>query len=674
MKLDRIWPRNASVGLFLALLAGPTSVASAAEVVVFGDDWTASSITQLRASLAAAGVNVTVDDASQPGATTATVALTPQALADRVSRNHDARWVILSLGNNDFLKSYRRTGVSGIRAANIANLRKLLTRLFARHPNIRVVLFGVDWPNFTVTSTCRRQASAAFGPLVTTLQINDGQRRAVGDAYAAVAAEFGNVDYVDIFGTLQIVGGLPGAPNPAQPSSSAFMFDCTTPTAIGFQVITDALVDEYWQAPRPRAAPVIVPALTCLNQATMFTSASTAAVSNTWQIDGVVTSTQGTFVSSFPTTGRHTITLASANRAYTDAETVVIDVAACASADVGGMDAGTSDSAADGDTGAAAEPILDPGDGGIADADAGFLDATADGGFPDTGVDVGFPDTGVDVGFPDTGVDAGFPDTGVDVGFPDAGFPDAGADAGFPDTGVDAGFPDTGVDAGFPDTGVDAGFPDTGIDAGFPDTGIDAGFPDTGVDAGFPDTGVDAGFPDTGVDAGFPDTGIDAGFPDTGATDLGFDAGIPDAGFVPVDGGFPDAGFVPVDVGLPDVGVDIGFPDSGADAGFLDVGDLGLSDASVDLGLPDAGPDGGPPDSGIDLGRPDARVDAGFVANDAGASAPDTGVTATVVEEVGIFGSGCSTLAESPDRGRFPGWGLLIVVAALMLRRRQHRL
>ncbi|MEM7675476.1 MAG: hypothetical protein AAF449_05680 [Myxococcota bacterium] len=431
--------------MIFAVACLPTR-AFAAEVILFGDERLANQAGPLRDSLADAGIVVDVDDAAVVGASAASAAGLPQQLADRVAANADARWVILSLGDVDFRRDFLSRTADDIRTANTTNLQTIFDALFVRSPNIRVVLFGPDWGNYVTTSACQTEGTMLFGAMTTTRQINERQQRAVGEAYTRIADQYANVDYVDLFGTLQRDAGVNGAPDPGQPTPAGALIDCRLPTTTAFRVLADALVLDYWGAARPRARPVIMPSPTCVAQPTMFTSISTAAVQNEWRIDGALTSTAVTFVTSFNAVGIRQIALTSANRAFTSSTAVSLVVLPCAAPDAGLADGGL---------------------------DAGMVDASM---VPDANVDAGMADTGV---FPDVGA----VDTGI---VPDAGI----VDAGIADTGMvpDAGMADTGMvpDAGMADTGMvpDASTPaDTGVvaDAGPIDTGFiaDAG---TGVD------------------------------------------------------------------------------------------------------------------------------------------------------------------------------------------------
>ena len=358
-----------------AAIVGAAMPAFSAEVVVFGDGWLVNGTPALQTSVGQQGLTLTYDDASIFGISTASVAVSPNALADRVDQNPDARWVVLSLGNVDFRRDYASRGPSVIRDDNVTRLQGALAPLFARSPDVRVVLFGSDWPNYTTTSTCQAEADAIFGPGATPAQINAGQQEAVGEAYARVAALDPRVDYIDLFGTLQVAGGLPTAPDVTQPSPAALMFDCVYPDATGFAALTSSLAAAYWGAPRPRAVPMAVPSPACVDVPTLLTNASTVAATHAWRIDGVLTSTQANFMTTFASTGTRTVTLDVANRAFTASAAVTLSVIDCSMTDAGVNDTGmVIDGGVEPDTGR-----VEPDTGVVIDAgmaaDAG---ATAD--------------------------------------------------------------------------------------------------------------------------------------------------------------------------------------------------------------------------------------------------------------------------------------------------------
>ncbi|MEO1335968.1 MAG: hypothetical protein AAFV29_09995, partial [Myxococcota bacterium] len=206
---------------WVALLALFATRAHAAEVILFGDERLANQAAAIQTSLANAGIVVSVDDAAVAGASSSAAADQPQRLGDRVAANVDARWVILSLGDVDFRRDFLIRSADEISAMNAAHLQTILDDLFGRFADIRVVLFGPDWGNYTSNMACIAEGTTLFGATTTTRQINEQQQRAVGEAYMRIASTYSNVDYVDLFGTLQLDAGVNGAPDPSQPSPEA---------------------------------------------------------------------------------------------------------------------------------------------------------------------------------------------------------------------------------------------------------------------------------------------------------------------------------------------------------------------------------------------------------------------------------------------------------------------
>jgi len=381
-----------------ALLSSP---ASAAPVVVFGDSWGSQSATELGAALAAAGLNLTVDNRAIAGTTADQWAnISPNALADAVTANPDAQWVWLSVGGNDVVDLHT-AGMGGMATArNDTNIRRILDNLYARHPYIRVVMFGYDYTYFVQPNggqDCPTQANMWFGPGTTQAQINSIFFNQVGQVMAGIDPVYDFATYVPLWGTMQQAGGQ--QPNAAQPSPVQYMADCIHPNSQGYRNLHDTLVARYWNTPRPTADLVPPAGTICVNQPVNFTGNGTNVITRRWRVDDMaVAGNQPTLAVTFTTPGQHQVQLLTFNVAWSATDTEIINVSPC-----------------------------------------------VDAGVPDTGVlDLGTPDNGVipDTGVPDNGIipDAGFPDNGI---FPDTGFPDNGIfpDAEVPDTGApDGGF------------------------------------------------------------------------------------------------------------------------------------------------------------------------------------------------------------------------------------------
>ena len=104
--------------------------------------------------------------------------------------------------------------------------------------------------NFEKNAFCIWQAADVFGGLITP-QINAEFLR-ISEAQLRMADEFGNVNAVGVWGTLQAAGGVPNPPNLLYPSPAEFMnspdpdIDCIHPSDEGYALIEQAVYDAYF--------------------------------------------------------------------------------------------------------------------------------------------------------------------------------------------------------------------------------------------------------------------------------------------------------------------------------------------------------------------------------------------------------------------------------------------
>jgi len=234
------------VVLILAVVA-----VNAAKLVVFGDSWGTEGAKSLNKIIG--GHGITIDNVAVGGTTTKTWAGRPTYLRDVVARNTDAKWVWLTIGGND-AKDELPLGVpiETLIHECINRTKTFLDPLFAANPNIRVLQFGYDILTFSKGLIC-----PALGALVlpkcklNTTCINSQFLKLQYDYVESLNKVYPRHDSVDILGTLQVAGNVPGAsighPNLARYSPDNLMqSNCIHPNDAGFEYIFKQLWDVYF--------------------------------------------------------------------------------------------------------------------------------------------------------------------------------------------------------------------------------------------------------------------------------------------------------------------------------------------------------------------------------------------------------------------------------------------
>ena len=311
--------------LLLSLLAAP-SAATAAEIVVFGDSWAEGAADELQAAVRAAGLDLEVAGYGVGGTTAEVWAAMPAALPDAVALNPDARWLWLSIGGNDIFASHA-AGEGSAADGNDRNIRAMLAALHDRHPDLRVVMMAYDFPNFEQSQACIANAIVYFGP-VTTPVVNQIFLDEVGAVQARIAEEDARLSFVEVWGTLQAAGGVPGAPNLLRPSPSRTMADCIHPTGEGYRILHDRLVAAYWGAAPPIAACGGCATQACRGEPVTLTSTSAGASDTTWRV-GERAATGDALTWTPTEVGRVEVQLTAHRMAWTDAITHAVEVADC---------------------------------------------------------------------------------------------------------------------------------------------------------------------------------------------------------------------------------------------------------------------------------------------------------------------------------------------------------
>jgi hypothetical protein len=189
---------------------------------------------------------------------------------------------VQSIGGNDVFGFYSAYNGSAAMPAIEASLRTILDGLVAVHPGVQLVMAGYDlyvlrqadcnvpggcvYPdphcpaiclsvcvcacvcerasvNFEQSPACIAQALAVFHGLGTP-EINLIFLQ-LGDVQARVAADYANVTYVPLWGSLQIADGM--SPTHLRPSPAKYFSDCIHLNDDGWNIFMGNLYDAYWK-------------------------------------------------------------------------------------------------------------------------------------------------------------------------------------------------------------------------------------------------------------------------------------------------------------------------------------------------------------------------------------------------------------------------------------------
>ncbi|MGM0576483.1 MAG: GDSL-type esterase/lipase family protein [Myxococcota bacterium] len=326
--------------LALLLVLAAARPVRAAEVVVFGDSWAEGGWDELDDALSSKGFGSIGVHGAGVGGTTAEMWATqqPQALPDAVSDNPDAQWVWLSIGGNDLFAHYADGHGDQTAADNDAHIRVMLDALFAVHPDVRVVMFGYDYVNFEQSQECIALGLAYFKDKATP-QINEAMYQGVHAVQQGIADDYANVTYVpSVLGTLQVAGGIAGAPNPLLPSPSEYMSDCIHPTSEGYSLILGALVDGYWGIPKPDAVIAEGDLSVCVGDTATLTDGSTNASERAWTVDGAAQGGGASVTVPTSAAGTTPVGLEVRNGAWEDTDEVEVTIVAAPSITLTGPD------------------------------------------------------------------------------------------------------------------------------------------------------------------------------------------------------------------------------------------------------------------------------------------------------------------------------------------------
>jgi lysophospholipase L1-like esterase len=241
-----------------------------ATVLCFGDSWTYGNSIGLTEQLRKHGHHEVEVVTKDYWGSTAEYFANNQELLPKAVEKHKADYVLLSMGGNDFKNIYWRkrqyvtpwTALSQIEA----NMRSVLDSLYERHPEVKVVTYGYDFPGSisevvsgSFWSTGAQQLSSSTRFLLflyntfgirfinySAMQLGVTLNKLSKD-YAKRGHSF---TYVPLWGTLQ-KGAAPAdkkfSLSLGTPSPSEFMNDPIHANPKGFSLLLAELYESYFR-------------------------------------------------------------------------------------------------------------------------------------------------------------------------------------------------------------------------------------------------------------------------------------------------------------------------------------------------------------------------------------------------------------------------------------------
>jgi len=235
-------------------LAAMATVASAADIIVFGDSWGTFGRNQFRARAAADGLTV---DNRAVGGTTANFWARPafsNSLRDAGRDNADAKFVWLTIGGNDAIpKMAAQVPVEEIISTVVNDTLTFIDPLLNENPNIVIVGFGyeqLDWTSRQCASLAQDIFWECPGNPVDPVCANTVQFALQDAVDRTAAARPGRFFSVNLYGSMQVAAGVSGAsvgsPVLTEYASAEYMNDCIHLNGAGYEVVFDALWDEFF--------------------------------------------------------------------------------------------------------------------------------------------------------------------------------------------------------------------------------------------------------------------------------------------------------------------------------------------------------------------------------------------------------------------------------------------
>jgi len=240
-------------------------------VLCFGDSWTHGNSVGLTEQLHKHGhQNVEVITEDYWGSTAEYFANHPELLPQAVEK-YQADYVLLSMGGNDFKNIYWRkrqyvtpwTAVSQIEG----NIRTVLDSLYEKHPHVKVVTYGYDFPGsieevvsgtFWSARSSELSSSTKFLLFMYNafgIRFINYSAMQLGVTFQKLSKDYSKKEhsfsYVPLWGTLQ--KGLTPAHKKAHkyslamPSPSQFMNDPIHANQQGFELLLGQLYELYFR-------------------------------------------------------------------------------------------------------------------------------------------------------------------------------------------------------------------------------------------------------------------------------------------------------------------------------------------------------------------------------------------------------------------------------------------
>ena len=242
-----------------------TDIDTESEVVAVGDSWSELGAPVLEQIFEVNGLNWTVGNYGKGGTTTSDWAKNPNEVRNDVAKNSKrAKFVWMSLGGNDAQDIMPDcTKVHSIdycieRVTSIAinNTYSILDSLFDSYPNISVVQFGYDLPNFSENFDCVAKGTLMIDQCKDDTYCINSEMIKLQYSYVDYIAQSGRYTAeqytsVDLLGSLQAWENYPnasvGEPNLNEWSPRDLMLNnCVHPNTNGFTILMSHLYDQFF--------------------------------------------------------------------------------------------------------------------------------------------------------------------------------------------------------------------------------------------------------------------------------------------------------------------------------------------------------------------------------------------------------------------------------------------